>query len=306
MKWVGVLLVGTFLGIGAFLFYRTDGDLSKAYLQSPCETPISYSIGLIDSRFGLDKKSAEGDINEAAALWSKNFGKNLFVYDPSSKAQLKISFVYDQRQELDTQIRRLESSLDSQNLELQNKIEQYKKDVADFRAKMDAFNEDIKSWNEKGGAPIETYNNLIEQQANFKKQSEELNNRARDLNLSTEDYNSQVGTLNKDVSNLKQALNQKPEEGLYDPNQDTITIYFVNNHDELVHTLAHELGHALGIQHVSNNLSIMYPNTTSSIALTQSDLDELTKACKKEFILDLWRNKFAKFIRKNFINHDQN
>lgn len=306
MKWVGIILVAIFLGIVSVALFQTKGDLSRAVYASACETPVTYTIDSIDARFGLSRTEAQKNIEEAADIWEKEYGGNLFENKTSEKAEIAISFVYDQRQELDSQIRDLQKNLDSQNADLQNKLAEYKKDVDRFREKINALNEEIKSWNAKGGAHAETFDRLVTEQKALKTQGDEINARARDLNLSTENYNTEVGLLNNDVSNFNKVLSQKPEEGLYDPNLDTITIYFVNDHNELVHTLAHEFGHSLKMQHVVDQTGIMHPNTNSSISLSEDDRNQLSEVCREQLIFNLWAEELTEFVRKNFVKAPNN
>ncbi|MEX2013071.1 MAG: matrixin family metalloprotease, partial [Candidatus Levyibacteriota bacterium] len=84
--------------------------------------------------------------------------------------------------------------------------------------------------------------------------------------------------------------------GLYDPNNNTITIYFASNYSELIHTLTHEFGHALGMQHVENSQSIMYPYTTSSVTLTPEDLEQLAYVCRKQSLPLHWLMVFQEYL----------
>ena len=51
---------------------------------------------------------------------------------------------------------------------------------------------------------------------------------------------------------------------------------------KLIHTLTHEFGHAMGMEHVKNSDAIMYPSTTSKLILTDEDRQLLDYACRKQ------------------------
>ncbi len=142
---------------------------------------------------------------------------------------------------------------------------EYEKQSESFKQRLEALNSEIEEWNKKGGAPPDVFERLMKEQNSLKREAEKLNATARSLNKSADVYNSNVGTLNKEVDTINTALSTKPEEGVYLPQENKIEIYFHITQDELVHTLAHELGHALGMDHNSNQVSIMYANTTPAM-----------------------------------------
>lgn len=253
---------------------------------SPCDMPLPYAIGSIDARFGLSKSEVLTDIQSATSLWSSAYGKNLFTYSP--KAQLKVNFVYDTRQALDTQISELHTTLSQNNTTLTQQIEAYQADQAAFQQRLNAFQDTVNSYNAKGGAPQDVYDQLLKQQADLQAQGDALNVRARELNLSTKNYNAQVNSLNQDVAQFNAALAQKPEEGLFDGGNQEITIYFASNQQELLHTLAHEFGHALGMAHVADPKAIMYAYTTSSLVVTADDMQALRTVCREQPVLYYW------------------
>lgn len=254
---------------------------------------MPYKIGSIDARFNLSQAQALDDSETATDLWSDVEGKKLFT--PSPKADLIVNFVYDQRQALDSQITQLNSALSQKNSSLQQQIADYKAQVASFERRLGAFNDKVDKYNKEGGAPEPIYNDMLKEQKALNAEGDALNAKARELNLSTNDYNAGVSELNQDVSQFNNAIAQKPEEGVYDGGNNTITIYFAGNHRELLHTLAHEFGHALGMDHVQDPLAIMYPNTTKSFSVSPGDMKQLAYACREQSLFihlaqqfDIW------------------
>ena len=68
-----------------------------AYLNlNPCHLPTRFSIGQIDSRFGISKADVEKLATNSADRWNKAIGKGTLFYDPSAK--FSINLVYDDRQ----------------------------------------------------------------------------------------------------------------------------------------------------------------------------------------------------------------
>ncbi len=278
------VLIATPLGTKAYNFWYF----------SPCDTPLPYKFGSIDDRFNISQEQLSSDVSEASGIWSGVYGKPLFIYDP--KALLTIGMVYDERQSLNTQINELQGSLQNQEESLKPQEQQYVQASASFSQKLSAFNKTVEEWNAKGGAPKEEYEKLKVQQEELQKEASRLNEMARSLNRSVKDLNSQLGTLNQQVSIFNAALAEKPEEGLYDGGKNTITIYITNSHKELVHTLAHELGHAIGIGHVDEKDSIMYRLSSSSITPSDLDMKELSRVCVKRTWFDVFEKRMRLIV----------
>jgi len=279
------------VGIIFIVAARFRTEIIKVLSYSECDTPISYKLGELDPKFGLTKESVMTSIQDATGIWGKAYGKPLFVNSP--KAVLTINFVYDERSALNTQIDQMQDQLDQKNGTLKEQINSYESDLAVFEKKLANFNARVDQINRSGGATPNEYKKLIAEQNEINTEGETLNIRARQLNLATNDFNSKVSDLNQNVTQFNETLTQKPEEGLYNGNDNTITIYFASNHGELIHTLAHEFGHALGMLHTDDAQSIMYPSTTSSLSVTTQDKQELGNVCRDQLFPVLWLKKFA-------------
>jgi|SRR5581483_315777 len=287
MKKLVLLLLIIIVGI---VFRSPLQSLYYQYLYySPCDTPIKYHIGSIDSRFGLSNAEFSDDIKQATGIWSNAWGKQLFVED--QKGNLSVSLVYDQRQYLNSQISQLNNQLSNEKSSIKPEINQYNQEAQNFHSQLLSLNSQIEYWNNKGGAPSDVYQKLTQEQATLQAEATKLNLMANSLNQSTDQYNVQIGQLNQTVNQYNSALKQRPEEGLYDPQNNTITIYFNVSHQELVHTLAHEFGHSLGMVHVADPQAIMYPQTNQQIVPTNDDLAQLKYVCRKQSIIFLLRDK---------------
>jgi len=289
------------LVIGYFLLNdkTIQAQVNNIIYSSPCDTPILYKIDSVDPRFGLSVEDFRKDTSQAAQIWNRAKGKTLFKEDSQNQTKdLSVNLVYDQRQALNTQINQLENQLQNGKNSLGPQIEQYKKLSADFKQNLANLNAQIDYWNKQGGAPPDQYDKLKQQQADLQKQADSLNAMARSLNLSADQYNGQVNKLDQTVQNFNQELVQKPEEGIFDGGQNRIEVYFNVNQTELVHTLAHELGHARTLPHNNNSLSIMYPNTNTRIVPSNDDIAALDAACQKLPVWETAPQKIYQLIRE--------
>ncbi len=306
---VNILIILGIIGIG---YYNRDQlpIVIKSFkvvtgIWKPCAQPITYSIGQFDTKFGISKAEFLRTIDEASMVWENSISKDLFEY--SDKGDVKINLVYDYRQNVTDQLHSLDDNIDSGKASYEaakakynSLLTTYKQMKSDYESASEIYNQhkaDYESkvayWNQKGGAPKRDYNELETQRQNLNAEAEALNQKLNllknitdqlntavsELNRLAKEFNIQVGTYNT----VGSSAGREFDEGEYvsDRNGERINIYQFENQIKLQRVLAHELGHALGMDHVDNSRSIMYrSNVGTNQNPSKEDLAELKAVCK--------------------------
>lgn len=283
-------------------------------LDKPCTKPIIYYIGDFDQRFGQSKIEFENNLAKASSIWNNAIGKTLLEYsatNPStpdnSKSELRINLIYDDRQEVTNKLKVVNSTIDNskdsyESLKarfdlLKTKYENQKMNLEtlekSYESQKASYEKDVAYWNNKGGAPQKVFAELETKRIDLNSQVQKINSASQELNSTVTELNSMVNNLNSLTKDINQkigtfnniSLTNGPEfqEGQYisDENGNRINIYQYNNYTKLIRVLAHEFGHALNIDHVEDEESIMYPyNLDSALKLSPADIQALQNVCE--------------------------
>ena len=296
---------GKVIGIGVLVLIFTVGfleDNAGSEFLNSCERTLGYSIGEIDARFGISTSQVVDLIAEVEQIWELPTGFDMFEYDPT--ASFSVDFIFDERQEktnkakeIDLTLSDLVESLDGLDADSSSLIASYDDRFALFETRlnsynyrMDQLNADIVYWNSLGGAPDDVYNRLTQEEYYLELEMGELDWEQSQLdgleneitglvassNSLVDDYNQNVNSYNEIYGNGSE-FDQGAYFGGY------IEIYQFEDLIDLKLILAHEFGHALDLDHVTNPKSIMYylmeEQNVSNIALSAEDIAALNTQC---------------------------
>lgn len=294
------MLRARFILAFGLVFVLAGGYFYQAY-SAVCAWPLQYRVGELDPRFNLDVVMAESALAEAVTAWEEGIGEDLFVQH--DEADFTINFVFDERQALtsaearerqrleavEAQSADVQAAYEAQVQLLNEREKQYEERSTQYERDLARYNQTVASYNDEGGAPPEVFaeleaerERLAEVQAALSTEVVALNDLVAQINELGAEGNVLIDRLNDRVDDFNETFADGREFTQGDYQGDRINIYSFADEIELYTVLVHELGHALGIDHVKEETAFMHfllSEQDASAPLTMADIDAYTATC---------------------------
>ena len=295
------------IGLALSALFWTRPELATK-LFPPCRSPITYSLGIFDEEFGISESEFLAAAAQAEKLWEDAVGKELFAMMPED-GKMSLNLIYDDRQRITETLGQIEreiaeeesdyKSLESEYLSAKSEYEQlksqYESRVEIFNARREEYERRVEQWN-NGPRTSASEMAWLEREkaaldgelASLKKLQDSLNGAVREVNSLARSLNETADEINEDVSKYNETGAERGETftgGIYyqDGRERGIYIYEFSSQTKLMRVLAHELGHALGLEHVSESGAIMHDfNNGSAVALSGADVSAVKNLCRIE------------------------
>ncbi len=269
---------------------------------NPCEISFEYRLGILDERFGISREEVLQILLDVETFWETPTQKNLFTYNP--EASYTIDFIFDDRQIRTNTVNKSSQKLndmksifdefqlryEQEKVKYESLIQEYEQKKSVYEIDLSQINQRIQDWNKNPSfdpnirAELERDQKSIQQrqqlllneQLDIAQQQEIVNSIAQEANVLQTEYNRAVEEFNALYSDGREF-----SQGTWFP--DRIEIYEFENEQRLKFLLAHEFGHALGVDHVSDPTSIMHAYMEEQPLDTQTvsvfDINALYAVC---------------------------
>lgn len=311
------------MNIRAFGFFSVllviGGLLTVNYLPSfsternpiptePCQQPLTYRIGTIDSRFDITEQEVKQVMQSVESLWATALDRQLLQYQEDG--DVAIHLVYSDEQKFTEQekafserIKTKEGRIAVMRDDYQKMKRNFERLERDFQQTLTKFNNRASTFNglvdqwEGRETPQKVLNRIQKMRQEIKQLKSKLDQKRENLELlrdktnrKSQEINSLVDQMNRMVAtyNQRYSVAKKFNQGRYirHGENERINIFQFANKAQLMTVLAHEAGHAMGLDHVSNPKSVMHAimqqQNIFDLSLSEEDIAALRNRCQKQ------------------------
>lgn len=294
---------------GVWMIYAnnfSNSSLSNSNSQTLCNQPLTYRLGEIDSRFNISRKEVITLLKEVEGLWNTALEKDLVAYSQNGKVAINLVYSNDQqRTDVERQLSRRIETKERQVATLkreygrlseryQQKKEEAKQTLNKHKSAVESYNQLAAEWYGKQ-VPQDVINRFESLERKAVLLETALTRKEQNLESLRQRTNAKTKQLNnviREQHNLVKEYNdrfskpRKFDQGRYLKQGDSeqIAIYQFRNQGELKTVLTHEVGHALGLVHVSNPEAVMHDmmgqQNIFDLQLTEDDITAIRTLCK--------------------------
>lgn len=291
LPWTLLLLLGWLLHLG-WQWHQTDSGQPQAVahaeqIQTPCRWPLAWRLGELDPAFQLSRQDAIFYIEQASQQWQQAIGKMLFVQD--QQRGFAIDFRFDARQQqllqqqlLQRNLQRYEQAIAPGLQQLPVRASLLQQQIDEFNQQQQLLQQQITQWQPQQADAAARRQQLLQQQRQLKQQADWLEQQRLQLQRDQDYLNETIRQRNEllPVDRHQRtgsfAVGNMATQG----QQRQMTIFAFASPQQLVSTLVHEFGHAIGIGHTTEPASMMYPSQQpEQQQLTETDLAAFTAVC---------------------------
>ena len=307
-----LIALTAFLAAGVYIYKPISGGVTVLTQAKPCSEPMSYSIGEIDTGFAITRDEVKAAAKIAAGLWNSD-GSVLLISqseDADYDADIVINFEYDERQQRTDAELRFREKIKSEQIRLDRRQKENDQRRDRFDAETGLYLElanrttrelnELNSWvsekNDAGGFTESEYETFTQRKSAVEQKQKRVIEEREKLDEMAATINREIDELNLKFSEINTLVDRYNEEFAGDMrftkatyqrrgNRGVITVSQFMGKSELGLILAHEMGHALGIDHLQNPEAIMYGRMGSQqmypeIQITAEDRSAAVALCK--------------------------